>query len=442
MEQKIIILLLLIFVVIGISIYIYRKDKYTKNVNNPTPQNVMHKGLKNSILSTVKADPPKLVPGSCYSTYMDLDILGNYINVNMYVQIISANKAIIEATLLKGSFITIPVKIDIPVIYSRPAGKYIISDNMYIIFKKRGTSYHLDTKINFIKGTGESIAVPINISIVHMTPNISPDMTQLCIPDGPFHIKGGCSDLKLYKSTDPKIICPKTPQNTKGCDYTDENDCKSVGCKWDGGKCTGTPGDNPPPPCSGDGTMCALGTTCNSCCNNASTWWGDPTMRTACGIEPADWKDGTMCAFGFGGGSCSLCTNPATKWYGTPTARNACGKEPRYPDGTTCLQGTSCKACANPWTHWLGTPSPRDACGTEPCWHDGSMCAFGIGGGSCSQCCNPATQWYGTPTARDACGVEPRYPDGTACFLGTSCNACQNPAGWSWAHMFTTCGGK
>ena len=48
-----------------------------------------------------------------------------------------------------------------------------------------------------------------------------------------------------------------------------------------------------PEPCWSDGSICALGTTCNSCCKTAHSRYS--LVITACGTEPC-WNDGTLFA--------------------------------------------------------------------------------------------------------------------------------------------------
>jgi len=69
---------------------------------------------------------------------------------------------------------------------------------------------------------------------------------------------------------------------------------------------------------------------------------------------------------------------------------DCCDIAPRYPDGTTCLQGTSCKACKNSATFWSGPFTFK--CGKEPCWRGGTTCGAGT---TCGICCSGADcPWY------------------------------------------------
>jgi len=101
------------------------------------------------------------------------------------------------------------------------------------------------------------------------------------------------------------------------------------------------------------GALCALGTTCNQCQNEATYWWGK--AFTACGNEPKTWTDGTRCALGT---TCNVCQNSATYWPGL--VFTACGSEPCWGEGTTCGSGTTCNTCCSgnsnnncPW-YWFG----------------------------------------------------------------------------------------
>jgi len=176
-----------------------------------------------------------------------------------------------------------------------------------------------------------------------------------------------------------------------------------------------------------DGSICALGTSCNACKNEATFWHSK--VITACGNEPK-WNDGDRCALGT---SCKMCKTKATYWYGK--AWTACGNEPKWNDGSICALGTSCNACKNKATFWHG--KVITACGNEPKWNDGDRCALGT---SCKMCKNKARYWYAK--AWTACGNEPKWADGTICGLGTTCNACKNKASWWWSKFFTACGSE
>lgn len=59
-----------------------------------------------------------------------------------------------------------------------------------------------------------------------------------------------------------------------------------------------------------DGTLCALGTTCNQCKNKATYW--PSKVSTRCGNAPC-WGRGTVCG---GGTTCNSCCNGSEgKWY-------------------------------------------------------------------------------------------------------------------------------
>merc|ERR1712080_437570 len=64
--------------------------------------------------------------------------------------------------------------------------------------------------------------------------------------------------------------------------------------------------------CSGDGTRCMAGTTCNHCCTGTyEHWWSNGI--TSCGEENC-WGKGTRC---LGGTSCNRCCRGAEwKWSG------------------------------------------------------------------------------------------------------------------------------
>jgi hypothetical protein len=59
----------------------------------------------------------------------------------------------------------------------------------------------------------------------------------------------------------------------------------------------------------GDGTICALGSTCNAC-KNAATYWGSKAF-TACGTEPACWPKRTLCGIGT---TCNNCCSGSYSW--------------------------------------------------------------------------------------------------------------------------------
>lgn len=130
--------------------------------------------------------------------------------------------------------------------------------------------------------------------------------------------------------------------------------------------------------CSPDGTVCGIGTTCNSCCHENRN-----ADMTQCGGPK--WPDGTICALGT---TCDACLNTETYWYSK--AFNSCGSEPKWPDGTICALGTTCNACQNPATYWPG--KVITACGNEPCWTKGTLCGCGT---TCNSCCSGAAcEWW------------------------------------------------
>lgn len=131
-----------------------------------------------------------------------------------------------------------------------------------------------------------------------------------------------------------------------------------------------------------DGTLCGIGSTCDTC-ENTATYWHSKGL-TACGSEPK-WTDGTICALGT---TCNSCQNSATYWWGK--AFTACGTEPKWIDGTRCLAGTSCNACKNGYEWWDSKVGHH--CGKEPCWGSGTVCGAGT---TCNSCCGSANcPWY------------------------------------------------
>ncbi|CAK8990731.1 Extracellular protease [Durusdinium trenchii] len=113
-------------------------------------------------------------------------------------------------------------------------------------------------------------------------------------------------------------------------------------------------------PCLNDKTICALGTSCNDCCNGHSYWYSKASTR--CGKE-ACWKDGAICALGT---TCKACCNGNSYW--AKKAFTACGHEPCWSDGAHCALGTTCKECCNKAGYWYG--KAFTACGSEPCWRN------------------------------------------------------------------------
>ena len=93
-----------------------------------------------------------------------------------------------------------------------------------------------------------------------------------------------------------------------------------------------------------DGTLCAAGTTCTSCCNGYEYW--ESKAFTACGIEPC-WGDGAICGAGT---TCTSCCNGSEYWESK--AFTACGTEPCWGGGALCGAGTTCTSCCNGYEWW------------------------------------------------------------------------------------------
>jgi len=141
-------------------------------------------------------------------------------------------------------------------------------------------------------------------------------------------------------------------------------------------------------PCWDDGHLCSGGPAGNcrtDCClnwDNHSYWYSK--AWTACGFEPK-WSDGSICALGT---TCNACENPATYWWSK--AFTACGSEPKLPHGHYCLLGTTCNACEEEATWWWH--KSHAACGTPDkskgeCAHHDSVCGNGT---TCHGCCSHA----------------------------------------------------
>jgi len=136
------------------------------------------------------------------------------------------------------------------------------------------------------------------------------------------------------------------------------------------------------------------------------------------GLDTSCWDDGTVCAPGI---SCGSCCNEARDALGFK-----CGGE-CWEDGTICGVGTTCNFCCNTAFTDLGTK-----CGGE-CWEDGTICGAGT---TCNNCCNPAFTDLGTK-----CGGE-CWEDGTVCGVGTTCNNCCNGSSFWFSLFITACGSE
>lgn len=96
-----------------------------------------------------------------------------------------------------------------------------------------------------------------------------------------------------------------------------------------------------------DGTLCVVGTTCMSCKNEYSFWYSK--AMTACGSEPC-LPDGSRCASGT---TCNTCCSDSYEYWDS-LLFTACGSAPCSDEGTLCWSGSSCGECCSgeydcPW---------------------------------------------------------------------------------------------
>ena len=94
------------------------------------------------------------------------------------------------------------------------------------------------------------------------------------------------------------------------------------------------------PGCSGEGEK-----DYDYCINKSSHQQEILSTSRASAHEPS-WPDGTYC---FAGTSCYSCKNSYSWWYGKTPIGNYCGKEPCYGRDSYCLVGSSCNKCCSSW---------------------------------------------------------------------------------------------
>lgn len=102
-----------------------------------------------------------------------------------------------------------------------------------------------------------------------------------------------CGGEKVPTIPSGACISKRLAKHSAGCaKLSSRSSCeKDPVCQWVGSNCWK------------DGTLCAQGTSCNSCCKSATFWPGK--MITACGKEDC-WQPGTPCV---AGATCSNCCN-------------------------------------------------------------------------------------------------------------------------------------